>query len=89
MAPSTRHGRRAKKAADELTMERIIVGEAVARDGLAPAVLQVMVCQFFAADILQREMDRHRWVERVRRPDSRVNYFPSPQAVLRVFFDET
>ena len=62
--------------------------EAAGEDGLAPAVLQVMLYQYFAADFVQRELDRDRWVERVMRPEKGANYFPTPDAVRLTFFDE-
>jgi len=59
---------------DETIMEAIIVGEA-ATEGLSPAILQVIVHQYFFADVYQREMDKNQWVKRVmqrKEPD----YFP-------------
>ena len=64
---------------DEATIERIIAHEAAA-EGLNPAVLQVMVNQYFFADVYQRERDRDRWAYRVlHRKD--VDYFPDPVAI--------
>jgi len=60
---------------DETIMEEIIVVEA-ATEGLSPAILQVIVHQYFFADVYQREMDQEQWVKRVmwrKNPD----YFPS------------
>ena len=78
---------KARMENDDVELEGIIRAEAGQKDGLAPAVLQVMLCQYFAADILQREFDRDRWVERVMHPKRDANYFPSPSAVLRTFFE--
>ncbi len=65
---------REQMAKDEDAME-IIANEAT-REGLAPAILQVMVNQYFFADVYQRELDRHNWVKRVMyRKD--VDYFPA------------
>lgn len=65
---------------DEQAMEQIIVGEAMPR-GLKPAALQVMLNQYFFADVLHRENDRGRWARRVlyRR---KLDYFPSASAML-------
>lgn len=59
---------------DEETMERIILGEA-AREGLHPGMLQVMVHQYFFADVYQRENDRGNWVKRVMYRKE-TDYFP-------------
>lgn len=66
---------REQMAQDEDAMEKIIAKEAV-REGLAPAILQVMVNQYFFADVYQRELDMQDWVRRVmHRKD--VDYFPT------------
>lgn len=64
---------------DEDVMEEIIVGKA-SKEGFSPRVLQVMVNQYFFADVYQREMDRNRWALRVvhRKP---TDYFPSALAM--------
>lgn len=59
---------------DEAIMEKIIAGEAAA-EGLSPAILQVMVHQYFFADVQQREIDKDQWVQRVMRP-RQPDYFP-------------
>ena len=51
---------------DEAVMEEIIVSEAAA-EGLSPAIFQVIVHQYFFADVYQREMDKSHWVQRVMR----------------------
>jgi hypothetical protein len=61
-------------AKDEEIMENIIVNEAI-RDGLSPALLQVILSQYFFADPYQREIDKENWIKRVtHRKD--VDYFP-------------
>lgn len=67
---------------DEEVMERIIVGEAVP-EGLHPAVLQVMVNQYFLADVWHRERDREQWAHRVLHRQ-KVDYFPSASAVIEL-----
>jgi hypothetical protein len=74
---------------DERKLEDIIRGQAALGDGPAPAVLQVVLYQFLAADIVHRELDKHRWVGRVVWPENDVNYFPTPQAVLGTFFEDS
>jgi hypothetical protein len=62
-------------AKDEEVIEKIVTVEAV-HEGLYPAILQVMVNQYFFADVYQRELDKEKWVKRVlHRKD--VDYFPS------------
>jgi len=46
------------------------------RDGIKGALLQNMVNQYFFADILERHLDKPRWVRRVMHPDPERNYFP-------------
>lgn len=65
---------------DEERMETIIAGEASSH-GLFPGVLQVMVHQYFLADVWQRELDRDRWAYRVTRRRE-IDYFPSAAAVM-------
>lgn len=66
---------RSQMEKDERAMEQIIAVEA-RREDLAPVVLQVMVNQYFFADIYQREIDKRHWVKRVlHRKD--VDYFPT------------
>ena len=67
---------------NEEAIERIIVGEAVP-EGLRPAVLQVMVNQYFLADVWQRERDREQWARRVLYR-KKVDYFPSASAVVEL-----
>jgi hypothetical protein len=71
---------------DDATLARILREEAGEKDGLLPPILQIMLYQYFAADVDLRIGDKDRWVERVVYPEPEVNYFPSPQAVLRAFF---
>lgn len=67
---------------DEEVMENLILGEAT-KAGLSPAILQVIVNQYFFADPYQREMDIDVWVKRVISRKS-VDYFPSGWAVRKV-----
>ena len=65
---------RQQMAKDEEVIEKIVTLEA-ASEGLSPAILQVMVNQYFFADVYQRELDKENWVKRVlHRKD--VDYFP-------------
>ncbi|NTU50623.1 MAG: hypothetical protein HGA87_07110 [Desulfobulbaceae bacterium] len=67
---------------DQDLMEQIICGEA-GPEGLSPAILQVIVNQYFFADVYQREMDREQWTKRViyrKNPD----YFPSGWGVRKI-----
>lgn len=60
---------------DEEVMEKIATLEARS-EGISPAILQVMVNQYFFADVRQREFDKENWVKRVlHRKD--VDYFPA------------
>ena len=77
-----------KEEKDDELLQAIIVGEAVKKDGMSGPILQVMLFQYFAADIIMRERDREDWVTCVMKPERAVNYFPSPPAVLRVFFED-
>ena len=45
------------------------------KDGINGALLQNMVNQYFFADILQREQDKHHWTRRVMHPRD-TEYFP-------------
>lgn len=64
---------------DEQTMENIIVNQA-AKEGLNPALLQVMLNQYFFADPYQRAMDKDNWAWRViHRKD--VDDFPDGLAM--------
>ncbi len=65
---------RQQMAKDEEIMERIIAVEA-AGEGLSPAILQVMVNQYYFADAYQRELDKENWVKRVLHKKD-VDYFP-------------
>lgn len=63
---------------DEEIMGKI-AGEA-ASEGLSPDIFQVMVNQYFLADVYQREMDRENWIKRIlHRKD--VDYFPGGRQV--------
>jgi len=73
---------RARLAADDEVMEKIIVDEA-AREGLSPSYLQIIVNQYFFADERFREMDQDTWVKRViHRKD--VDYFPDGRSTRRL-----
>jgi hypothetical protein len=62
-------------ARDEERMEKLIALEATA-EGLSPAILQVMVSQYFFADEYRRRQDSSNWVKRVLHRQ-RVDYFPT------------
>lgn len=73
---------RARLAADDEVMEKIIVEEAT-RKGLSASYLQIMVNQYFFADEYFRELDRDTWVRRViYRKD--VDYFPDGWSTRRL-----
>jgi hypothetical protein len=69
---------------DEYIMEKIIVGEAAA-EGLIPSILQVIVHQYFFADVYQREIDRKRWVQRVIHR-KQADYFPGGWQVASLLY---
>jgi len=70
---------RQQMSSDEEVMEKLITLDA-ASEGLSPAIMQVMVNQYFFADAYQRELDREDWVKRVLyRKDA--DYFPSGSQV--------
>ena len=71
---------------DDRRMEEIIRGEAVASDRLIGPFLQVMLHQYYAADIVAREMDKEDWVRRVMHRE-RIDYFPDPRAIVATLFD--
>lgn len=59
---------------DDDLMENIIINEAK-KDGLIPRFLQVMLNQYFFADVYQRENIKDSWVKKViYRKD--IDYFP-------------
>ena len=77
---------KARMKRDDETLERILREEAGEKAGLLPPMLQIMLYQYFAADVTARRRDKQRWVERVMYPEPKLNYFPTPRAVLRAFF---
>jgi len=69
-------------AKDDKIMEQIILNEGVLA-GLHPATLQVIVHQYFFADVYQREMDKNQWVKRVLfRKD--IDFFPDGASTHRL-----
>lgn len=73
---------RTRLAADDATMEKIIIGEA-ACEGLSATYLQIMVNQYFFADTQFRERDQDTWVKRVLRRKS-ADYFPDGWSTRRL-----
>ena len=72
---------------DDTIIERIIVEEAQAKGSLVPGYLQVILEQYFFADVWMREKDRHCWINRVlHRKD--VDYFPDPLRIYTRLFQE-
>jgi hypothetical protein len=67
---------------DEDVMESIILGEAT-QEGLSPAFLQVIVHQYFFADVYEREKDKGNWVNRVMNT-KKVDYFPGGWQVKKL-----
>lgn len=70
---------------DDHTIEKIIVDEAKTND-LLPVYLQVILEQYFYADVWKREADKHNWVRRVMRR-KRVDYFPDPLRIYNTLFE--
>lgn len=64
---------------DEVVMAEIILGEA-AKQGLSPRVLQVMLHQYFFADVHSREADRKQWANRVLHR-KQLDYFPDASSM--------
>ena len=74
-----------KIKSDYEIVERI-VKEAQNTDDLIPAVLQVMLEQFFFADVYKRENDKKKWIEVVmNRKDE--DYFPDSESIYLNLFD--
>ena len=71
---------------DEMTIESIIVEEGQEKDNLLPVYLQVILEQYFYADVWERERDKHHWVNRVLRREN-VDYFPDPMRIYTTIFD--
>lgn len=71
---------------DDITIEKIIVDEAQTKDVLLPVYLQVILEQYFFADVWKRETDKHNWVNRVMHRKS-VDYFPDPMKVYTTLFE--
>lgn len=70
---------RQQMSKDEEAMEKIITVEA-ASEGISPAILQVMVNQYFFSDVYERELDKENWIKRVlHRKD--VDYFSGGREV--------
>ena len=67
---------------DEETMGKIVLEEA-AQEGLSPGVLQVMLHQYFFADVYQREIDRDRWAHRVLHR-KKMDYFPDAASMAEL-----
>lgn len=70
---------------DDKTIEKIIVEEAQEKDNLLPVYLQVILEQYFYADVWEREKDKHDWVNRVLRRKN-VDYFPDPMRIYTTIF---
>ena len=64
-----------------------IVNIAKEKDRLLPLTLQVMLEQYFWADVYMREMDKNKWIYRVtHRKDE--DYFPDSLAIYKKFFED-
>lgn len=77
-------GQKHDKAAlqqDDETMNQIITNQAQTK-GLSGCYLQIMVNQYFFADVWMREADKDQWVKRVLRR-RKADYFPPGWAVFR------
>ena len=70
---------------DEKTIEKIVVEEAQEKDNLLPVYLQVILEQYFYADVWEREKDKDQWVNRVLRRKN-VGYFPDPMRIYITIF---
>lgn len=66
---------------DDDIMANVVVNEAQ-REGLSGCYLQIMVNQYFFADVWMREADKDQWVKRVLQR-RKADYFPSGWAVFR------
>src|SRR3990172_6454132 len=73
---------KSKMSIDDKKMQDIITNEA-SSEGLDPAYLQVMVHQYFFADVWQRESDKNSWVKQVLNRKS-TDYFPDSWAVYKL-----
>lgn len=71
---------------DDNTIEKITVEEAQNKDNLLPVYLQVILEQYFYADVWKREFDKHGWVHRVLHRKS-VDYFPDPMRLYTTLFE--
>ena len=67
-------------------MEQIILQE-TALEGLRPIALQVMVHQYFFADVFQRDMSKNEWVRTVLFDIDKVSFFPDGES-MRIMLDE-
>ena len=70
---------------DYATVEKL-VNHAAEKEQLLPVILQVMLEQYFWADVYKREMDKERWIYRVMDREG-VDYFPDSMAVYNRIFD--
>ena len=68
---------------DEDIIEKIISNE-VTVEGLHGGLLQVMVHQYFWADVYQREMSQDVWVHTVLSNKDKVAFFPDAEKVAYV-----
>lgn len=62
-----------------------IVNKAKENDSLSPIILQVMLEQYFWADVYMREIDRTKWIYRVMNRKN-VDFFPSSMAIYKDLF---
>jgi len=70
---------------DNKAIEKIIVEEAQEKDNLLPVYLQVILEQYFYADVWEREKDKYHWVNRVLHR-KKVDYFPDPMRIYTTIF---
>lgn len=70
---------RSQHDVDDERMEKFVFKE-FSNTKLSPATMQVMVHQYFFADVFKREADKKKWVYRVMHRKE-IDYFPSAMAV--------
>lgn len=74
-----------KLATDYKIIERI-VNEAKEKDNLLPVILQIMLEQYFWADVYLREMEKSRWIYRVKERKNE-DFFPDSLTIYKKVFE--
>lgn len=75
-----------KLTSDYKLVEKITT-EAKEKDDLSPMVLQVMLEQYFWADVIFREMEKGKWIYRViNRKDE--DFFPDSMTIYKNILDQ-